>query len=46
MGWQQNIKSRLTPTLPPYGQLVIGNDGRITIEPLDGEPGQRGELGS
>ena len=31
--------------LPPYRQLVIGNDGRITIEPLDGEPGQRDEIG-
>ena len=30
---------------PPYRQLVIGNDGRITIEPLDGEPGQRDEIG-
>ena len=31
--------------LPPYRQLVIGNDGRITIEPIDGEPGQRDEMG-
>ena len=31
--------------LPPYRELVIGNDGRITIEPLDGEAGQRDEIG-
>lgn len=31
--------------LPPYRALVFGNNGQITIEPIDGEPGQREEIG-
>lgn len=42
----QVLNAGLQPiVLPPYRTLVIGNDGRITIEPLDGEPGQRDEIG-
>lgn len=42
----QVLNDGLQPiVLPPYRELVIGNDGRISIEPLDGEPGQRDEIG-
>jgi flagellar basal-body rod protein FlgF len=40
------LNEQMQPVLlPPYRELVFGDHGQITIEPIDGEPGQREEIG-